>query len=146
MRNVIAKRMGAPASQSGMSLIEVMTAMVIAFLTFMAFFQLFAFGSVEVEKLGYRREALGLLKGEMEFWRARFQAAAADKKAVPSAEGEMRKRSVRTAGGMVYLVDPEVNAPSRDRDLRYQRIRVRVSYSQADLADTLELETRQYVR
>jgi hypothetical protein len=146
MRNVIAKGMGAPANQSGMSLVEVMTAMAIAFLSFMAFFQLFAFGSVEVEKLGYRREALGLLKGEMEFWRARFQAAAADKKPVPSAEGEMRKRSVQTAGGMVYKVDPEVDAPGRDRDLRYQWIRVRVSYSQADLVDTLELETRQYVR
>ncbi|MEO6097607.1 MAG: prepilin-type N-terminal cleavage/methylation domain-containing protein [Fibrobacteria bacterium] len=139
--------MGVPINQSGMSLIEVMTAMVIAFLSFMAFFQLFAFGSVEVEKLGYRREALGLLKGEMEFWRARFQAAAAsDKKTVPPAEGELRKRSVQNAGGMVFMVDPEVDSPSRDRDLRYQRIRVRVSYSQADLVDTLELETRQYVR
>jgi hypothetical protein len=145
MRNVKAEGTGAPAHQSGMSLIEVMTAMVIAFLSFMAFFQLFAFGSVEVEKLGYRREALGLLRGEMEFWRARFQTAAADKETVPSAEGEMRKR-IETAGGMAFKVDPEVDEPIRDRDLRYQRIRVRVSFSQADLVDTLELETRQYVR
>jgi prepilin-type N-terminal cleavage/methylation domain-containing protein len=146
MRKAVRDAKGPPAGQSGMSLIEVMTAMMIALLTFMAFFQLFAFGSIEVEKLGYRREALGLLKGEMEFWRARFQAAAADKLTVPPAEGELRKRSVRTAGGMLFNVDPEVDAPSRDRDLRFQRIRVRVSYSQADLADTLELETRQYVR
>jgi Tfp pilus assembly protein PilV len=146
MRIAPVKRTGEPANQSGLSLIEVMTAMVIAFLSFMAFFQLFAFGSMEVEKLGYRREALGLLRGEMEFWRARFEAAAFNKKTVSPAEGEVRKRSVQIAGGMVFKVDPEVDAPVRDRDLRYQRIRVRVSFSQADLVDTLELETRQYVR
>jgi prepilin-type N-terminal cleavage/methylation domain-containing protein len=131
-------------AQAGMTMIEVMLALMITAITSLAIFQLLAFGTVELEKLGYRREALGLLKGELEFWRARFQVASADAPVKP-AEADIRSR-LENLGGMEFRVEPEVSMPRQNRDLRYQEVRVRVSYSRGDLADTLDMETRQYVR
>ncbi|HKP95257.1 MAG TPA: hypothetical protein VJ385_05815 [Fibrobacteria bacterium] len=128
-----------------MTLVEAVLALMIALLSAVAFFQLFAFGTIELEKLGYRREALELLKGEMEFWRARFQSASIDSP-VRTDEAGRRARRTQSPGGIEFQVEPEVSAPLQDRDLRYQELRVRVSYGRGDLADTVEMKTNQYVR
>lgn len=123
---------------------DVMVALIVTTLSLMAFFQLFAFGTVQIEKLGYRREAMAMLKGEMEFWRARFQTASATYP-VRSNEAENRKRSIAGGDGMEFQISPTVDLPIRDRDLQFQRVQVRVSYARLDVVDTLELETRHYV-
>jgi hypothetical protein len=132
------------SAQAGMSLLEVILALAISAFTIVAVFQIFAFGAIELEKLGYRREALSLLKGEMEFWRARFQNASLNAPVNPG-EADNRRRLVASANGMAFNVDPNIDPIARNRDLRYQQVRVRVSYERGGLGDTLELETKQYV-
>lgn len=133
--------------QAGMTLIEVMLAMMITLLAGISFFQLFAFGTVELEKLGYRREAMSLLTGEMEFWRARFQVASARNPVGPD-EADRRRRTIQSVNGMEFQVEPEVfpvvYQEGRTR-LRYQKIHVSVSYARGDLTEDLALETDQYV-
>ncbi len=130
--------------QRGVTLMDVVVALVVTSLSVMTFFQLFAFGAAQIEKLGYRREAMSMLKGELEFWRARFQTASA-LHPVSETEAEGRKRTIMGGGGLGFEVDSEIDPPARDKGMKYQRIRVRVSYARLDLADTVELETRQYV-
>lgn len=133
--------------KGGFTLLEVMTALVITALAALACIQVFAYGAVQLERLGYRRQALALLDGEMEFWRARFQGAAAGSPVSPAEAGNRRREvAMDPAYGPTFAVESEVSPLLRDRDLRYQQVNVRVSYRRLDAADTLELESRHYVR
>lgn len=136
-----------PGQRDGFTLIEVMTALMIAAITALAFFQVFAFGTVQVERLGLRRQALGLLDGEMEYWRARFRSADAASPVHPG-EAEARRRPVvmDEASGLTFQVDPEISPPRGDRGLKYQNVLVQVSYQRAEMADTVVLESRMYAR
>jgi hypothetical protein len=127
--------------------VEVMTAFLIVALAAMGFFQVFAFGAVHLERLGYRRQALGLLDGEMEYWRARFHGVESGNP-VPPAEAEVRRREIEAdpAAGIAFGVEPEVSPMERHRDLAFQTVRVRVTIRRSDVADTLTLENRLYVR
>jgi type II secretory pathway component PulK len=130
--------------QRGVTLIDVLVALVVTAVSIMAFFQLFAFGAIQIERLGYRREAMALLKGEMEFWRARFQSASLAHP-VKGTEAQSRKRSLVGGSGLPFLIEPTVESPVQDKDLKFQRLQVRVTYARVDLVDTVEMETRQYV-
>jgi type II secretory pathway component PulJ len=130
--------------QRGVTLMDVVVALVVTSLSVMTFFQLFAFGAAQIEKLGYRREAMSMLKGELEFWRARFQTASV-LHPVSVAEAEGRKRTVIDGNGLSFEVASEIDPPARNQGMKYQRVRVQVSYARVDLADTVELETRLYV-
>ncbi len=144
------RRNAAPAGPScGFTLLEVMTALIITAVVAVAAFQGFAYGAVELQRLGYRRQALALLDGEMEYWRGRFQQVDAANPVSP-AEAGARARNVilDPVSTLAFKVESDIsdlkNRP--DRHLRYQMVRVMVSYRQVDLADTLILEHAQYVR
>lgn len=135
--------------QGGFSLIEVILALVITALMVGVSLQTFAYGAIELEKLGYRRQALAVLDGEMEYWRARFgQADSAN--GVAEREGEDREREVPLDAdhGLTLKVHSEISRPDLDpaTRLHYQVVRVSVTYEKVDLADTLSLESRLYVR
>jgi hypothetical protein len=127
----------------------VITALFVTLVGGLAFVQAFAYGAVQLERLGYRRQALALLDGEMEYWRGRFQRVAAGE-LVPAGETEARSRDVPPATperGPGFRIEPELSGPRRDRrnNLRYQDLRVVVSYERAHATDTLVLESRFYV-
>ncbi len=138
--------------QGGFSLIEVIIALIITGLIVGVSLQTFAFGTIELEKLGYRRQALALLDGEMEYWRARFaQADVAN--AVSGREAEDRDREVPLDPGkglnlkIHSVVWPLQSKPvAGSPDLHCQRLRVEVTYRKVDLADTVYLDGPQYVR
>lgn len=133
--------------RGGFTLLEVMVALIITALAALACIQVFAYGAVQVERLSYRRQALALLDGEMEYWRARFQRAGAGSTVSPAeAAPRHREVSLDLEYGPAFAVESEVSPPLRDRDLRYQQVRVQVSYRRLDAADTLVLEGRHYVR
>jgi prepilin-type N-terminal cleavage/methylation domain-containing protein len=135
--------------QGGFSLIEVILALVITGVIVAVSLQTFAFGAIELEKLGYRRQALAVLDGEMEYWRARFQQADSANPVSPR-EGLDRDREVPLdPGHMLSLkVHSEIEDPKARDDSRLpaQRVVVQVTYEKVDLADTLTLETFLYVR
>ena len=128
-----------------MTLVEVMLAMMIALISAVAFFQLFGFGAIELKKLEYRREALGLLKGELEFWHARFQSASKEAPVRPDEAGRSARR-IQNPVGIDFQVDPQISPPRQDRDLSYQELWVRVSYGRGDFEGILDVKTNQYVR
>lgn len=140
-----------PTAPGGFTLMEVLVALLIGWITMAAFFHTFAFGSVQVEEQGRRRQALALLDGEMEYWRARFQNADALNPVNPS-EAEIRRRDVAAREGMdggpalSFHVEPELSPLQRDGDLRFQQLKVAVSYRLAGDMDTLALESRMYAR
>lgn len=122
-------------------------ALMITALASLACIQVFAYGAVQLEQLSYRRQALALLDGEMEYWRARFQRAGEGSPVSPAeAVPRRRKVSLDPAYGPVFMVESEVHplAGERERE-RYQKVRVQVSYGRHDAADTLALEGRHYV-
>ena len=142
------RRDATPAGLSGgFTLLEVISALIITAVATVAAFQAFAYGAVELQRLGYRRQALGLLDGEMEYWRARFQQADGAN-AVSPAEAVERTRDVTLDpdAALPFKVETEISGLQHERDLRFQFVRVQVSYRKVDLADTLVLEGRQYVR
>lgn len=132
--------------EGGFTFLEVMTSLVIAALASLACIQVFAYGAVQLERLSYRRQALALLDGEMEYWRGRFQRAGAGSQVSPAEAGNRRQEvKMDPARGPTFVVESEVDPLRRERDLRFQRVRVRVSYRRHDAADTLLLEGRHYV-
>jgi prepilin-type N-terminal cleavage/methylation domain-containing protein len=142
----------AGGGQGGFSLIEVIIALIITGVIVGVSLQTFAFGAIELEKLGYRRQALALLDGEMEYWRARFQQADSAN-AVSVEEGSDRDRDVPLAPdhGLTVKVHTDIGTLQRESMpdggvLHYQNVGVYVTYKKVDLADTLFLEARQYVR
>lgn len=124
-----------------------MTAMMIAAIAALGAMQIFAFGTVEMERQGYRRQALGVLNGELEYWRARFQRMGTGESIDPG-EAEARRRIliVDSSAGPSYSIEPILHLPSAEDGLKYQLLTVRVAYRKTDLADTVEVETRGYVR
>lgn len=132
---------------AGFTFVEVITALMISAIATVACFQAFAYGAVQLERLGYRRQALGLLDGEMEYWRSRFQSADAEHPVDP-AEAEDRNREVEPDPGahLAFRVETEIGAARNENRFRVQRVEVRVTYEKADLADTLELKENLYVR
>jgi prepilin-type N-terminal cleavage/methylation domain-containing protein len=142
----------AGCGQGGFSLIEVIVALIITGVIVGVSLQTFAFGAIELEKLGYRRQALALLDGEMEYWRARFEQADSAN-AVPVAEGLDRDRDVPLDPdhGLTVKVHTDIHSLQREQMpdggvLHYQIVGVQVTYEKVDLADTLSLESRLYVR
>jgi prepilin-type N-terminal cleavage/methylation domain-containing protein len=133
--------------QGGFSLIEVILALVITGVMVAVSLQTFAFGAIELEKLGYRRQALAMLDGEMEYWRARFEQADSAN-AVPAQEASDRDREVPLdpENALNLRVHSEISQLRNERELHYQDVRVQVTYEKVDLADTLFLEGRLYVR
>lgn len=131
--------------EGGFTLLEVMVALMITALASLACIQVFAYGAVQLERLSYRRQALALLDGEMEYWRARFQRVGTGSPVSPAeAPPRSRRVSMDPAFGPVFVLESEVHPPVGERD-RYQKVRVQVSYSRHDAADTLALEGRHYV-
>ena len=141
-------RRDAPATgaQSGFTFVEVITALAIAGIATVACLQAFAYGAMELERLGYRRQALGLLDGEMEYWRARFQGADRSHPVVARESEAHRIVQLDPEANLLFMVDAEISPLRPDRDFRYQDVGVRVSYTKADIADTLVLQKRYYVR
>jgi prepilin-type N-terminal cleavage/methylation domain-containing protein len=142
----------AAPGQGGFSLIEVILALVITAVMVAVSLQTFAFGAIEVEKLGYRRQALAVLDGEMEYWRARFEQADSAN-AVPAEEGLERDREVPLDPdhGLSVKVHTDIKSLEHERVrdgsvLHFQKVEVHVTYEKVDLADTLSLESRLYVR
>ena len=134
------------ARERGFTFLEAIAALLIISIVTVGFFQAFAFGAVELERLGYRRQALALLEGEMEYWRARFEAADAEHP-VSASEAAYRNGSITPDPGsrLAFSMHSQIGPPQGFPGLVYQKLSVRVSYSRADLADTLVLEARQYV-
>ena len=131
----------------GFTLLEVMVALVITALGALGCIQVFAYGAVQLERLSYRRQALALLDGEMEYWRARFQRAGADNPVSPAEAGPRhREAPMDPEYGPAFAVESRVSPLLNDRNLSYQQVRVQVSYRRHDAADTLVLEGRHYVR
>ena len=135
--------------QGGFSLIEVIIALIITGLIVGVSLQSFAFGAIELERLGYRRQALAVLDGEMEYWRARFEQADIANEVSPR-EGLERNREVPLDedNGLTLKVHSEIEHLDSNggSHLAFQKVRVQVTYEKVDLADTLELETVLYVR
>jgi hypothetical protein len=124
----------------------VILALIITALIAVVSLQTFAFGSFELEKLRYRRQALALLDGEMEYWRARFRQAGAAHPVAP-AEGPARDQEVEDrTSGLIFRVHSDLWQLDHEGDLPYQDVEVQVSYRREDLADTVTLRTRHYVR
>lgn len=140
-----------PASrggETGFTLIEVIASLSIAAITLAAFFNTFAFGSVQVEDLGRRRQALGILDGEMEYWRARFRNLEVAQPVEPD-EADLRRRAVKVdeSRNMVYRVEPEISPLLREGKLHYQAVSVRVLWQRPDSdEDTVSMESRMYAR
>jgi prepilin-type N-terminal cleavage/methylation domain-containing protein len=131
----------------GFTFLEVMVALMITSLACLACIQVFAYGAMQLERLGYRRQALALLDGEMEYWRARFQRAGSGAEVSPAEAGDRRRElKMDPAFGPTFVVESAVDPVRREGDLHLQRVRVQVSYRRLDATDTLVLEGRHYVR
>jgi len=150
LQSLPGRRGAVPAGLSGgFTLLEVMTALIITAVATVTAFQAFAYGAVELQRLGYRRQALGLLDGEMEYWRARFQQVDAANPVSPAeAGGRARNVILDPDAAMAFKVETNISdlKSQPQGQLQYQTVRVSVSYRKVDLADTLVLEGPQYVR
>jgi prepilin-type N-terminal cleavage/methylation domain-containing protein len=135
--------------QGGFSLIEVIISLIITGVIVGVSLQSFAFGAIELEKLGYRRQALAVLDGEMEYWRARFeQADIANEVSEREALERDREVPLDEDKGLTLKVHSEIGPLDSNggSHLASQKVRVQVTYEKVDLADTLDLETVLYVR
>jgi hypothetical protein len=133
----------ASAGESGFSLIEAITAIVIVAVSLIGLYQAFGYGRLYIEKMGIRRQALCMVQAEMEYWRdiaARnpdlLSAVHANERVRTALLGEERK--------LRAFIEPHVGNPAYDNGLRYREVSVALTYDGGNFGDSLGLCTKMY--
>lgn len=131
-------------STLGFTLVEVICALLIVLLSVLAFFHLFTYGTMQLEKQGRRRQALAVLQGEMEFWRARFAVAGEAGVAPSEALARARKLDLGESAPKPAELRSALTPRQRRGDLSFQLAQVAVIWGHPGEEDTLRLESAFY--